>query len=204
MTHRILGWGAVGLACSLAMACSGDDDGSDADADRGEETVVADTAVGPCSDVTVATASGAEHVDPGTEMEYEGVPPVSGVHWANWEDLGKPIFVSDERPDLGQLVHSQEHGWTMVWYDESVDPADLEGVVAELQDTAANKVVFMPWSSDDGESFPDDATIAMTHWGYENDPGEEYRQFCTEADAEAILAFVERYPSTNSREPDAP
>jgi hypothetical protein len=190
----------------LLVGCGGSaDDGSGADDGRGEESPVSGTATGPCSDVTSARAGGHAHVDPGTEMEYEGVPPVSGNHWGNWEDLTvKPVFTAEERPDVGQLVHSQEHGWTIVWYDDTVDPAALEDVAAEVADAGAPKVSFMPWTDSDGGAFPEDAHVAITHWGYEEDPGEEYRQFCTAADAAAILAFAERYPVDDSREPTAP
>lgn len=204
----------AGAALALTMAgCSeGSSDAAPdlpangtADGDRGSETTVAGTATGPCSDVTVATASGYAHVDPGTDLEYEGVPPVSGAHWGNWEDLNaRAVFAAEERPDPGQLVHSQEHGWTLVWFDESIDPESLESIAAEVADAGATKVAFVPWVEGDGAAFPGDATVAITHWGYEQDPGEEYRQFCTEADAAAIIAFAERYPASNSREPNAP
>jgi hypothetical protein len=205
--RRALDAPALCFTALLLAACGSGTggDGSGADADRGEESPVSGTATGSCADVTVATASGYDHVDPGTDMDYEGVPPVSGKHWGEWGDLAaRAVFQTEERPDLGELVHNQEHGWTLVWYDETIDPTELESVAAEVADSGVQKISFVPWTEDDGPAFPEDTHVALTHWGYEADPGEEYRQFCTAPEAASILAFTERYPASNSREPNAP
>ena len=206
--HGLVAVSFAGLlltACGFGGGSAGSGDGSDADAERGEESPVSGTATGSCAEVTVATASGYVHIDPGTEMDYEGVPPVSGKHWGEWGDLtATSVFSADERPDLGELVHNQEHGWTLVWYDDTVDPAALEEVASEVADSGVQKISYVPWTEDDGAAFPDDAHIALTHWGYEKDPGEEYRQFCSAPEAASIVAFAERYPASNAREPDAP
>jgi hypothetical protein len=191
-------------AAALLVACDGlTTDGSDADASRGDEQPVAGTAVGPCDDVLAASAAGAEHVDPGTDMDYEGVPPVSGNHWSEWEDIVKPVYTVEERPDLGQLVHSEEHGWTIVWYDETIDSAELEQVMNVAASEGGEKFVAMPWTSDDGDAFPGGAHVAFTHWGVAGSET-EYRQFCAAPDAAAIAAFSAAYPPSDAREPNAP
>ena len=193
----------LAAATFLAGCSSLPGDGSDADGGRGDEAAIIGTSTGPCDDVVSASAAGHVHVDPGTEMDYSGVPPVSGNHWAEWPDIVKPVYAVEERPDLGELVHSQEHGWTIVWYDDTVDARELEQVMSEATDQGASKFVAMPWTTDDGGAFPDGAHIALTHWGVAG--GEtEYRQFCSEPDAAAIAAFSAAYPSADSREPDAP
>lgn len=207
------------LVASTALVLSGcggsDDDGSGqgADADRGSETTTVpgtatDEATGGCADEVTNSAGGADHVDNGTEMSYEGVPPVSGAHWSQWPDITPQVYQAEERPELGELVHSQEHGWTIVWYDESL--ADDDAAMADLQaasdavnDADAVKVVFVPWTSDDGDAFPDNAQIAITHWTG-GDDALEIRQFCSGVSADAILAFSERNPYTDSNEPNAP
>ncbi|MGH3505903.1 MAG: DUF3105 domain-containing protein, partial [Nocardioidaceae bacterium] len=192
--RRAPGLLVVPVAGLLLAACGGvggGGDGSDADADRGEESPVSGTATGSCADVTAGTASGYDHVDPGTDMDYEGVPPVSGKHWGEWGDLAATsVFSADERPDPGELVHNQEHGWTLVWYDDTVDAAALEEVAAEVADSGVQKISYVPWTEDDGAAFPDDHHVALTHWGYEDDPGEEYRQFCSAPEAASIVAFT--------------
>ncbi len=136
------------------------------------------------------------------------MPPVSGDHWTTWQDISKPVYQEEERPELTELVHSPEHGWTIVWYDDS--GASDEAAMAQVAEAAdavqgagAVKVVFMPWVGADGEVFPNGTHVAMTHWG-NTDDGVEHRQFCAQPVATAILAFVERNPYTDSREPDAP
>jgi hypothetical protein len=209
-------WSLFAASAALALtACSGSDSPADAAADRGTETTpvsgtATDEANGGCADEVTNKAATAGHEKNGTEMNYEVVPPVSGLHWEQWDDLTQQVYEVDERPELGKLVHSQEHGWTIVWYAESL--ADDDAAMAELQaasdtvnDAGAVKVVFVPWTEDDGDAFPDDATIAMTHWtGSANGDELEVRQFCTTINADAVLAFSERNPYTNSREPNAP
>jgi uncharacterized protein DUF3105 len=210
--------GAALAALALGLtACSGDElskDGSNADAGRGTDVTThdgtgTDASQGGCADEeSNAAASSGKHVEQGTTMDYSGVPPVSGKHWAQWPDIKKTLYAADERPELGQLVHSQEHGWTIVWYDDSIagdDAAmsDLQSVAAQVDDADLNKVVIVPWTSDDGDAFPDGMHVAFTHWG-DDDDGTEWRQFCAEPSADAIAAFVERHPSSESFEPDAP
>jgi hypothetical protein len=205
---------AVLGSAALVAACSGgSDEPVEGDADRGSETTaVTGTATeagqGGCQDQVNNSAATADHEDPGTEMSYDGVPPASGVHWAEWEDLTVRVYEADERPEMGELVHSQEHGWTMVWYDETL--ADDEAAMAEVQAAAdavnaagVTKVVFVPWTSDDGDAFPDDMHVAMSHWGGGEDET-EYRQYCATVHPDAVLAFAERNPYTDSREPNAP
>jgi hypothetical protein len=208
-------WSLVAGAALLSLAaCSGSDgESNDPDADRGTEVTTnsgtgTDEAQGGCADEVTNAAATAGHVDNGTAMDYEGVPPVSGLHWGQWPEITPQVYESDERPDVGELVHSQEHGWTIVWYDEALGDddaamAELQAASDEVNDAGAVKVVFVPWSSDDGDAFPDDAQVAITHWTGPDDE-REVRQFCASANAEAIAAFSERWPYDDSREPDAP
>ena len=119
----------------------------------------------------------------------------------NGDDITPQVYEVDERPELGKLVHSQEHGWTIVWYDESL--ADDDAAMAELQaasdtvnDAGAVKVVFVPWTDDDGDAFPDDANDRDDALDGQPDGDElEVRQFCATINADAVLAFSERDPT---------
>lgn len=198
------------MAAGVLVACSSAEQVSTGDAMRSSQMTSAVVTEPTVTEPTVPEPSAAdctadeshpedprEHVDVGTAVEYDKVPPVSGTHWAQWPEITKSLYVSAERPELGELVHSQEHGWTIVWYDETVDPAELEDVAAEI---AATKIVIMPWTSADGASFPAGKHIAITHW----EAGTEWRQFCAAADAEAILDFAGRHPVTDAHEPTGP
>lgn len=163
---------------------------------------------GNCGPDVADTSQGNKHVDPGSEVDYDRVPPVSGTHWSQWPEISKLVYVAEERPELGELVHSQEHGWNVVWYDETVASdgtkmSELNTIADQLEGDGISKVVFMPWTSADGDAFPDGKHVALTHWGTESD-GTEWRQFCDGANAEAIKGFAERHPNTSSPEPNAP
>ena len=204
---------AAGLCVSACGAPSGEGDGSGSDAGRGRDVTTVDgtatsAAAGGCTDEVDNAAAPVSHVESGTDMSYAGVPPVSGAHWLQYPDISKTVYPADERPPLGQLVHSQEHGWTMVWYDDSIAcdgpaMAGLTDVATEVAAANPAKVVFVPWTSLDGDAFSGGAHLAITHWDARGD-GIEYRQFCAAPNADAVLAFSMRHPSTDSSEPAAP
>ena len=219
MSARHAGQGPTGVAAAVLVlvlvGCSPSlsTDGTHADASRGSTTTThpgtgTDAAAGRCADEVSNASAEPEHVEQGTEMSYAGVPPVSGKHWAQWPDIVKTMYVADERPELGELVHSQEHGWSILWYDETIaaDAAamnTLRGVADQVDAENLNKVVIVPWTSDDGAAFPDGTHVALTHWGSEED-GTEWRQFCATTSFAALAAFAARHPASTSFEPDAP
>ena len=163
-----------------------------------------DEATGGCTDEVDNAAGGQDHVDPGTEMEYEGVPPVSGKHWGQWPEITARVYEADERPELGELVHSQEHGWTIVWYADGVAtratlprPPMLSMRPERRRSSSCRGPPTTAMPS------PTEPQVAMTHWGG-GDDAQEYRQYCASVSADAVLAFTERRPYTDSHEPDAP
>lgn len=161
----------------------------------------------PCTPDESEHAAPPDHVDVGTEVAYEGVPPVSGTHWAQWPDITLKLYVAADRPELEELVHSHEHAWTFVWYDESIagesQLADLRQVAFDIRGLA--KTAIVPWTSADGEAFPDGMHVAITHWSASGGSGgTEWRQFCEGADSAVITAFTERHPDTDAPEPNGP
>lgn len=220
LSHAVAGLSLILLAsCTSAedlssgakAAASASTDGSDADAERGtpvEEPSSSQRATGGCTPEESADEAPPDHVEVGTAMDYEGVPPVSGTHWSRWPNITKVLYDADDRPELGELVHSQEHGWTFVWYDEAIagdeqEMTDLTPVarqVGRLQKTAV-----VPWTSTDGEAFPKGTHVAITHWSATPaGGGTEWRQFCSQPEVDAVLAFLNRHPYTDAHEPDGP
>lgn len=59
---------------------------------------------------------GREHHPQETNLTYTFNPPTSGDHYPNW--ITKGVY-DTPRPD-GNLVHSLEHGYVIVWYDCAV------------------------------------------------------------------------------------
>ena len=163
-----------------------------------------------CSDVTSQPATGvANHIDTGT-LEYETVPPSFGPHRTVWTDFGVSFYGPDEAPEIEQLVHNLEHGYNVVWYDETVaaDDAQLEALrglseaipASEVAEGQASKAKFKvaPWDDAYGE-LPEGMHLGITHWGAD----EGSVQQCAAVSGEAIDAFVEAHPYTDSPEPNA-
>ncbi len=173
-------------------------------------------AASACQDVTTKTASGnQDHVDPGTDIPYEDAPPAFGTHYNVWDDIDRKFYSAGDRPDVGELVHNLEHGYTLLWYDESIATDaqamdDLRGISSKFTDNSnfRNKFKVVPWTSDDGDAFPDGQHIALTHWsvGGDNDPSGEQTgiwQYCSAPSGAALEQFMKDYPYTDSPEPDA-
>lgn len=220
LSHALAGLGLILLAsCASAEdlssaaedAASASTDGSGADAERGTPAGAptrAQPAPDGCTPDEPTDEAPAAHVEVGTTMDYEGVPPVSGTHWSRWPDITEVLYDADDRPELGELVHSQEHGWTFVWYDESIagdeqEMTDLTQVARQIG--RLQKTAVVPWTSADGQPFPTGAHVAITHWSATRaGGGTEWRQYCGQPELDVVLAFVDRHPYTDAHEPDGP
>lgn len=172
-------------------------------------------AAGECQDITTARADGAQqHVQPGTPVSYPEAPPAFGQHYDIWADFDTKFYTESDRPDLGELVHNLEHGYTLLWYDETAaDDAqmmdDIRGLASKFEesDNLRTKFKAVPWTSEDGKAFPDGQHIAYTHWSIggvgESNPEKQVGawQYCSAPSGEALAAFMEEYPYLDSPEP---
>lgn len=175
-----------------------------------------------CEDVVTEKADGnAEHVDQGVQVEYDDAPPAFGSHW-NVQGIApapfeRKFYTTSDRPELEALVHNLEHGYTILWYDETAaDDGDMMSVVEGLADkfrsdpdNLRSKFIAAPWTSEDGKDFPGDARIAFSHWSAggsgETDASKQVGawQYCSEPSGEALEDFMLEYPYTDSPEPTA-
>ncbi len=166
-----------------------------------------------CQDVETKTATGnQDHVDPGTDIPYEDAPPAFGTHYNVWAPIERKFYTAADRPDVGELVHNLEHGYTILWYDETVadDPEALSQVKALASkfegddDNFRNKFKAVPWTAEDGGDFPEGQHIAFTHWSADPE-GEQTGvwQYCSEPSGAALEQFMKDYPYTDSPEPEA-
>jgi hypothetical protein len=171
-----------------------------------------------CGDIITKPADGVQdHVTPGTPIDYADVPPAFGQHYDTWESIDRK-FYTDDRPDVGFLVHNLEHGYTILWYDETI--ADDDAAVAELRAIAdklagtsnlRTKFKAVPWTSEDeaGKKFPNGQHVALTHWSAggsgETDQSkfQGVWQFCSEPSGAALEKFMVAYPYMDSPEPNA-
>lgn len=156
-----------------------------------------------------------QHVDDGTVVQYQHLPPDSGPHYNQWAAFGQKFYDTGDRPEVERLVHNLEHGYTLVWYDADTIPDDDLRALRSLagtfdgQDPSTNKFIAAPWSpTNDGGSFPEGTQIVATRWTADpENPGDAaaqqgVRMACAKVSGQAISDFMAKYPVTNSPEPN--
>jgi Protein of unknown function (DUF3105) len=94
-----------------------------------------------------------------TEADYKTNPPTSGNHFPEWAEDG--VYEPGNTPQLGQLVHTLEHGRINVQYKQgtpqnTVD--QLEALLAESSDGYHMLLYENPTGMD--------AQVAATMWGH--------------------------------------
>ena len=213
----------VGVSCAIALlivaAAAYTPLKNRYDLARYNDTALADIGAkaSVCSDITTKTATGTQdHVKDGTPIVYDDSPPAFGQHYDVWEGLERKLYTKDDRPPLGRLVHNQEHGYTILWYDETIagnaDEMDvLRGLAGKFKGTDNFRLKFKaaPWLPDDGDGkpFPKGKHVAFTHWSNggvgEAATGQAVgaTQFCSAISGAALEAFMLKYPYTDSPEP---
>jgi len=173
-----------------------------------------------CGKVTTKKATGnQQHVAEGTDITYTDAPPAFGEHYPVPDPMERKLYTADDRPPLGNLVHNLEHGYTILWYDETVaddnsQMDELRGIADKLAGTSNLRTKFkaVPWLStdEDGKKFPDGQHIAFTHWaahGIADDSDDNTQlgiwQYCSAVSGDALNTFMIDYDYTNSPEPGA-
>ncbi|TQK72320.1 MULTISPECIES: DUF3105 domain-containing protein [unclassified Nocardioides] len=175
-----------------------------------------------CGDITEKEATGSgEHVPEGQQVDYKDAPPAFGAHWnvagVAPTPIGDRFYTEDSRPELEQLIHNSEHGYTILWYDTTAndDAAEVAAMRAIAKIMDANdtnqrlKFKVAPWTKADekeiGKSFPKGQHIAFTHWRVDPDTQKQYGawQYCSEVSGAALKKFMDKYPFTDAPEPYA-
>jgi hypothetical protein len=178
-----------------------------------------------CDDITTKKADGnQQHVPTGSQVTYSTAPPAFGSHWNEQgvapAPFNRKFYTEKDRPELEALVHNLEHGYTILWYDQSIaDDADelnvIDGISDKFRSDSNNlryKFIAAPWTAQDEKEsgkFPDGMHIAISHWSAggsgETDVAKQVGvfQYCSQPSGEALKAFMLKYPYTDSPEPDA-
>ena len=157
----------------------------------------------------VLTDSGAgvsDHVPTGQKVTYKTVPPSSGPHWEQPAAFARKFYTGKDRPELETLVHNLEHGYTIIWYDSTIEKdadqlALLEDIAKRFESSEfdnSKKLIVAPWAAADGK-FPAGKHLAFTHWS----TSAGHRQYSTKVSGPAIEAFMKKYPAADSPEPNA-
>jgi len=170
-----------------------------------------------CKPVTTKPAGASQqHVPETQHVKYTDAPPAFGKHWNVAGLAPAPIdqrfYTASDRPPLEALVHNLEHGYTILWYDETAakdsDTLDTIKGIAKILDAndTNNRLSFkaVPWTSkdEDGKKFPAGEHIAFTHWtaGTDNKALGVW-QYCSEPSGAALKSFMAKYPYTDAPEP---
>lgn len=169
-----------------------------------------------CDPVEEAAASGnQDHVEDGTQVPYDQFPPASGPHYESPAPFTKRFYSADDRPPVETLVHNLEHGYTVVWYRDTMPEEEktaLQRVAKTLtgDDTynPENKFIAAPWTEADGAGFPAGKDVVLTRWFADpTNPTDQasqkgVRQSCTRVSGAAIADFRAKYPFASSPEPN--
>lgn len=177
-----------------------------------------------CQKPVTEDATGAqEHRPTGEQITYPDAPPAFGPHWNEANVAPAPFddkfYDKDDRPELEALVHNLEHGYTILWYDDTVaDDNDqmnqIEAIAKKFKvddDNFRLKFIAAPWTSADakeeagqkGMTFPEGTHLAFSHWvGAQGDQKSVgVWQYCTETSGAALKSFMDTYPYTDAPEP---
>src|SRR3954466_1766221 len=143
---------------------------------------VARSAAG-CQPLVKKQATGnQEHKPEGTVIDYTDSPPAFGPHWPAPAPFSRKFYTADDRPELETLVHNLEHGYNLLWYDDTVakngdELASVKAIAKKFGGTKlSDKFIALPWTDKDGPAFPSGAHIALTHWSAGRDPGDPTKQ----------------------------
>lgn len=169
-----------------------------------------------CQKIIKKKANGnQDHVPPGTEVKYPDSPPAFGKHEDVPDNMDRKLYTEDDRPPVEMLVHNLEHGYTLLWYDESIaddseQMTEIKAIASKLAGTSNQRLKFkaVPWKKSDGKAFPDGQHIAITHWskgGVDVDDSEVEKQvgvwqYCSKVSGDALSDYMLTYDFFDSPE----
>jgi hypothetical protein len=197
----------VGLGLVAAVAVPAYLDDKNDPANKALSSFGVGTAAASCSDVetTETTEDVGNHVADGTVEDYDTVPPSYGPHWAQPIYPARAFYTDRDKPQMEQLVHNLEHGYTIVWYDSTVKGAQLKALediaTSAREDDATGptgKFIVSAWDDSYGD-FPSGKHIGMSHWGAQAG----HVQLCGKVSGSAVQSFIDDYPASDSPEPNA-
>ncbi len=176
-----------------------------------------------CQEPVTKSATGvSEHRDKSVQIIYDDAPPAYGPHWNELNLAPAPFsdkyYDKGDRPELESLVHNLEHGYTILWYDDSVsEDADQMNAIQAIakkfkaeDDNFRLKFIAAPWTAADnkeeqdagkkGQTFPSGMHVALTHWMGDQEKSTGVWQYCSEASGSALKDFMDTYPYTDAPE----
>jgi hypothetical protein len=164
-----------------------------------------------CDDiVTKPTDKSQNHIPDGTAITYADSPPAFGNHRPVSAPFERKFYTASDRPEVAQLVHNLEHGYTILWYDDTVadDKDQLKDIEAIARKYDGDRFIAVPWTKEDGDAFPDGKHIALTRWTADAEkPSDQAKQrgnwqYCGATSGKVVADFVEKWPNAQSPEPN--
>jgi hypothetical protein len=177
-----------------------------------------------CQPRVMKAATGVQdHVAPGVDVKYTDAPPAFGQHEQYPDSITRKLYTKKDRPRVEMLVHNLEHGYTILWYDETIadssdQMAQLRAIADKLQGTNDYRLKFkaVPWLKSDGKAFPKGEHVAFSHWAKTAAPEDAKLAtaakvtdsagvwtYCSSVSGAALKDFMTTYPYLNSPEPTA-
>jgi hypothetical protein len=161
-----------------------------------------------CGDVQTKNAgdSVGKHVAEGTVEKYDTVPPSFGPHWPQPAFPAREFYTARDRPQMEQLVHNLEHGYTIVWYDDTIKGDQLDALKdiaqrARTEEDAVGpngKFIVSAWDDAYGD-FPSGKHIGISHWSTKAG----HVQMCGKVSGAVVQDFISQFPWSDSPEPSA-
>jgi hypothetical protein len=162
------------------------------------------------------TGAAGTHIDD-EPISYDAAPPSFGDHRSRWEVRANSFYAVANRPAVPVLVHNLEHGYNILWYDQTVidDPEALDRVRAIAEEYAtldrepdpATAFIAAPWTPADGPGFPEGVNYALTHWYADPTDRTSSRadelgltRYCTDVSAAVIRQWMDDYPLSDAPE----
>jgi hypothetical protein len=162
-----------------------------------------------CADVKTTKGTNIEanrqHVADGTTEKYKTTPPSYGPHWSQPAFPAREFYTARDRPEMEQLVHNLEHGYTILWYDDTIKGDqldDLKGIAqrARTEDAVGStgKFIVSAWDDAYGD-LPSGKHIGISHWGAQD----SHIQLCGKVSGAVVEDFINKFPASDSPEPAA-
>lgn len=159
--------------------------------------------------LTRTTNHSQEHIPAPTPIPYADAPPSFGAHRPSPAAFERKFYTARDRPEIATLVHNLEHGYVILWYDDTVakDSKQLDAIEAISKKMKDQRFIAAPWTSKDGKAFPSGKHIATTRWTADaKNPSDEDKQrgnwqYCGGVSGKVVGSFVDKWPNAESPEP---
>ena len=168
-----------------------------------------------CQPVLKKKATGnQDHKPEGTPITYPDAPPAFGPHYPVTAPFERKFYTASDRPQIEYVVHNLEHGYSLLWYDDTIAKnsdqlAVIKAIAKKYEGTKlTDKFIALPWTAKDGKAFPQGTHVALTHWSAGGDPTDVSKQqgiwqYCGKPSGAVVEKFMQDYPYSDSPEPQA-